>query len=71
VSVTVANTGQRAGAEVVELPLPPSFAFVIPAWDIIKQAEHILINPTFLILYSMFEHYANKNHVIIFIFIQY
>lgn len=30
---------RAAGAEVVELPLPPSFAFVIPAWDIIKQAE--------------------------------
>jgi aspartyl-tRNA(Asn)/glutamyl-tRNA(Gln) amidotransferase subunit A len=30
---------RAAGAEVVELPLPPSFAFVIPAWDILKQAE--------------------------------
>ncbi len=29
----------RAGAEVVELALPPSFAFVIPGWGIIKQAE--------------------------------
>jgi Asp-tRNA(Asn)/Glu-tRNA(Gln) amidotransferase A subunit family amidase len=28
-----------AGAEVVELPLPPSFVHVIPAWDIIKGAE--------------------------------
>lgn len=29
----------QAGAEVVELPLPPSFEFVIPAWEIIQQAE--------------------------------
>jgi len=29
----------RTGAEVVELALPPSFAFVIPGWGIIKQAE--------------------------------
>jgi len=27
------------GAEIVEVALPPSFAFVIPGWDIIKQAE--------------------------------
>jgi Asp-tRNA(Asn)/Glu-tRNA(Gln) amidotransferase A subunit family amidase len=27
------------GAEIVEITLPPSFAFVIPGWDIIKQAE--------------------------------
>jgi aspartyl-tRNA(Asn)/glutamyl-tRNA(Gln) amidotransferase subunit A len=30
---------RAAGAEVVELPLPPAFASVIPAWDIIKHAE--------------------------------
>ncbi|MFB3817919.1 MAG: amidase [Candidatus Methylomirabilales bacterium] len=30
---------RAAGAELVDLPLPPSFAFVIPAWDVIKQAE--------------------------------
>jgi Asp-tRNA(Asn)/Glu-tRNA(Gln) amidotransferase A subunit family amidase len=30
---------RASGAEVVELPLPPSFQHVIPAWDIIKQAE--------------------------------
>ena len=30
---------RSAGAEVVELALPPSFEYVIPAWDIIKQAE--------------------------------
>jgi aspartyl-tRNA(Asn)/glutamyl-tRNA(Gln) amidotransferase subunit A len=30
---------RQAGAEIVELPLPPSFEFVIPAWEIIKQAE--------------------------------
>jgi Asp-tRNA(Asn)/Glu-tRNA(Gln) amidotransferase A subunit family amidase len=29
----------RAGAEVVEIALPPSFAFVIPGWEIVKQAE--------------------------------
>ncbi|MDZ4164882.1 MAG: amidase [Smithellaceae bacterium] len=29
----------RAGAEIVELALPSSFEFVIPGWDIIKQAE--------------------------------
>jgi len=28
-----------AGAEVVELPLPPSFHHVIPGWSIIKQSE--------------------------------
>jgi aspartyl-tRNA(Asn)/glutamyl-tRNA(Gln) amidotransferase subunit A len=28
-----------AGAEIVELPLPPSFRYVIPAWDVIKLAE--------------------------------
>jgi aspartyl-tRNA(Asn)/glutamyl-tRNA(Gln) amidotransferase subunit A len=36
---SVAERFRSTGAEVVELPLPPSFAFVIPAWDIIKQAE--------------------------------
>lgn len=30
---------RSAGAEVVELPFPPSFAFVGPCWSIIKQAE--------------------------------
>jgi len=30
---------RAAGAEVVELPLPPSFQYVIPGWSIIKQAE--------------------------------
>lgn len=30
---------RSAGADVVELPLPPSFGHVISAWDIIKQAE--------------------------------
>lgn len=29
----------RAGAEIVELAFPPSFAFVGPCWSIIKQAE--------------------------------
>lgn len=29
----------RAGAEIVEITLPPSFAFVGPCWSIIKQAE--------------------------------
>lgn len=29
----------RAGAEVVEIALPPSFAFVIPGWEIIKRTE--------------------------------
>jgi hypothetical protein len=29
----------KNGAEIVEIALPPSFAFVIPGWDIIKQAE--------------------------------
>lgn len=28
-----------AGAEIVELPFPPSFTFVGPCWNIIKQAE--------------------------------
>jgi Asp-tRNA(Asn)/Glu-tRNA(Gln) amidotransferase A subunit family amidase len=28
-----------SGAEIVEISLPPSFAFVIPGWDIIKQTE--------------------------------
>ena len=36
---SVRETFLRAGAEVVELALPPSFAFVIPGWSIIKQAE--------------------------------
>lgn len=30
---------RAAGADVVEFLLPPSFQQVIPAWDIIKQAE--------------------------------
>ena len=30
---------RSAGAQVVELPLPPSFQHVIPGWSIIKQAE--------------------------------
>jgi aspartyl-tRNA(Asn)/glutamyl-tRNA(Gln) amidotransferase subunit A len=30
---------RSAGAEIVELPLPPSFEFVIPAWEAIKLAE--------------------------------
>jgi Asp-tRNA(Asn)/Glu-tRNA(Gln) amidotransferase A subunit family amidase len=29
----------RAGAEVVEIALPPSFVFVNPGWEIVKQAE--------------------------------
>lgn len=29
----------QAGAEIVVVALPPSFEFVIPGWDIIKQAE--------------------------------
>ena len=28
-----------AGAQIVEVSLPPSFAFVIPGWDTIQQAE--------------------------------
>jgi len=30
---------RSAGAKVVEVALPPSFEFVIPAWDVIKLAE--------------------------------
>jgi aspartyl-tRNA(Asn)/glutamyl-tRNA(Gln) amidotransferase subunit A len=30
---------RQAGAEIVEFPFPPSFAFVGPCWNIIKQAE--------------------------------
>ena len=30
---------RSAGAEIVEIALPPSFAFVGPCWNIIKQAE--------------------------------
>ena len=36
---TVRERFRSAGAEIVELPLPPSFEFVIPAWDAIKLAE--------------------------------
>jgi aspartyl-tRNA(Asn)/glutamyl-tRNA(Gln) amidotransferase subunit A len=37
--VGVTERFRAAGAEVTEVMLPPSFAFVIPAWDILKQAE--------------------------------
>jgi Asp-tRNA(Asn)/Glu-tRNA(Gln) amidotransferase A subunit family amidase len=30
---------RSAGAQLLELPLPPSFKYVIPGWSIIKQAE--------------------------------
>lgn len=36
---TVTERFRSAGAEVVELPLPPSFQHVIPGWSIIKQTE--------------------------------
>jgi len=36
---TVQGLFRAAGAEAVEVALPPSFDFVIPAWDAIKLAE--------------------------------
>jgi aspartyl-tRNA(Asn)/glutamyl-tRNA(Gln) amidotransferase subunit A len=36
---SVTERFRSAGAEVVDLPLPPSFQHVIPGWSVIKQAE--------------------------------